>query len=244
MSDAPQQLSPSSADGTSQCSADIAPGTDEARDQPKSKIDRRLDLLSLVFNGILSLVTIFLGVIAYWQLKATQTATTTSEEALRVSRETYLLNQHTLQISERAWVLPKDASIRGPIELGGLPVAKVTFTNTGHSPALRVKIRHRIAISRSAGVPEMAMPIPPLKGAESIAVIAPEGIFASEIAVDTRLDDAQVSQLNSKEWVITTYGLVTYLDVFDKQHETSFCLMWRNTRGGAMSPCDKWNEAN
>jgi len=88
------------------------------------------------------------------------------------------------------------------------------------------------------------MPDIKINGAESLAVMGPDAVTSSQIALGAPLTKEDVTHLKRKEWVSVTYGVLTYTDVFDAAHETRFCLIWRDITGRALSPCDKWNEAN
>jgi hypothetical protein len=88
------------------------------------------------------------------------------------------------------------------------------------------------------------MPEIKAKGAESITVMGPDAVTSSVIVHGAPLSKEEVVHLKNKEWVILTYGVISYFDTFEAQHETRFCLIWRDISGGALSPCGKWNEAN
>lgn len=197
-----------------------------------------------VFTGVLTFIAVFQLIASQEATKAANEAVKISEESLRVSQESYRVSEQTMKLAERAWVMAKDASIIGPIEVGKTPTVKVTFHNSGRSPALKTKMRHSITVLHMNNVPDLAMPDIKIKGEESITVMGPDSIASSEIALDTPLSKEAVLHLKHKEWVIMTYGLVTYFDTFEAKHETRFCLIWRNIEGGALSPCDKWNDAN
>ena len=234
-----------------QASREEAPPLPTLPEPRRPSILQWLNLIVGDSNRWIAIFTLLLLVVTYFQLIASQEATKiatgalkVSEESLRVSQESYQISEQTLKLAERAWVMVKDASIIGPIAEGKIPITKVTFQNNGRSPALKTKMRHGITILHMSNLPDLEMPDIKVDGAESIGVMGPDAITSSEIALSVRLTKEDVLHLKRKEWVIMTYGYITYLDTFDAKHETRFCLLWRNIAGGALSPCDKWNEAN
>jgi hypothetical protein len=80
--------------------------------------------------------------------------------------------------------------------------------------------------------------------AESVGVIGPGSVVSQAVSLGAPLTDVQGIHLERKDWFIVTLGVVTYLDTFGNSHETTLCLIWRDTSRESMSPCEKWNDAN
>jgi hypothetical protein len=148
------------------------------------------------------------------------------------------------RMTERAWVTVKDARIIGPIEMNSTPRVNVTYHNSGPTPALRAKVIHNITILKSNKLPDGPMPTVIARDEESVAVFGPGALLSSRTSLVRPLSKDDVIHLNSKEWIIVTFGAVTYVDTFDQEHETRFCLVWRDTTHEALTSCDRWNEAN
>ena len=155
----------------------------------------------------------------------------------------YMLRS-THQTAERAWVTVQDANIVGPLIANNIPRMKITFQNSGRSPALATHIRLLMTVWTSNKLPEGEMPPILTTDAESVGVIGPGAVISQALALKTPLSEEQGVHLERKDWFIVTFGVVSYSDIFGDSHETKLCLLWRDTSTGSLSPCEKWNEAN
>jgi hypothetical protein len=208
------------------------------RGKPKHSRLKTLTCLNVTFNGILAFTTILLMISAVYQAWLMNRQWDTMERTLEMSDK-------TMKIDERAWVTPKEAKIRLPIAAGLVPMIRVVYQNTGRSPSRETKVRHSITVLMANRIPNEKMPdMQSVADDETIALIGPQVTHRTEVLLKRPLTEKDIAHLNSKEWLLMTYGLVTYLDIFDIKHETTFCFIVRDLYEEDLSPCDKWNDAN
>jgi hypothetical protein len=154
-----------------------------------------------------------------------------------------LMLKRAHQTAERAWVKVQDATIVGPLVQHNVPRATILFHNTGRSPALTTSVRLVMTVWTSNKLPDWDRPPKLTTDAEHIGVMDPGSVVSQPLALITPLTDEQGMHLERKDWFIVILGVVSYRDIFDNQHETTLCLIWRDTTNEHLSPCEKWNEA-
>ena len=167
----------------------------------------------VVFTGVLTIATIL-----QWQTTITNHRTT-----------------------ERAWVTIKAAQAKPPIATGQIQEVAIELHNSGHSPALRSKIRHMVSIKDK--LPDGPMPPIMVTSNENHGVIGPETSMVAHFT-PTNLTNELIALLKSGKVYLFTFGTVNYFDIFDTEHETQFCFFIQNVDKIDMSPCGQWNEAN
>jgi hypothetical protein len=150
----------------------------------------------------------------------------------------------TDQTSERARVTVRGATIVGPLIQHNVPRATILLHNSGRSPALTTQIRLVMTVWTSNKFLDWEMRRKLTTVAESVGVIGPGSVVSQAVSLGAPLTDVQGIHLERKDWFIVTLGVVTYLDTFGNSHETTLCLIWRDTSRESMSPCEKWNDAN
>ena len=148
------------------------------------------------------------------------------------------------QTTERAWVTVQDATIVGPLIANNVPRVKMIFQNSGRSPALNTTIRLLMTVWTSNKLPEGEMPPILTTDAENVGAIGPGSVVSQALSLKTPLSEEQGVHLERKDWFIVTLGVVSYVDIFGDPHETTLCLLWRDTSTENLSPCEKWNEVN
>lgn len=156
---------------------------------------------NIIFNGILALTTVFLGCIAYQQLKSSN-------------------------LDQRAWVGPTSFIHPGGgavyFREGSQPSFGVVITNNGKTPArnIRVKIQRN---TFPKGTPFDAKYFDE-GGPESTAVLFPNQTFNLTTGSEARpLTARLVEMITTEEFILYVYGMVTYEDVFGVKHRTTFC---------------------
>jgi hypothetical protein len=155
-----------------------------------------------------------------------------------------LMLKRAHQTAERAWVKVQDATIVGPLVQHNVPKATILFHNTGRSPALTTTLRLVMTVWTSNKLPDWEKPPNLTTDAERIGVIDSGSVVSRPLSLMTPLTDEQGMHLERKDWFIVILGVLSYLDIFDNQHETKLCLIWRDTSNEHLSPCEKWNEAD
>lgn len=155
-----------------------------------------------------------------------------------------LIRERISQPADRAKVIVQEATIVGPLVQHNVPTATVLLTNTGHSPAFMTKARLVMTVWTSDTFPDWNMPLKLDSDAHNIGEIAPEAVVPQTISLITPLTDLQGMHLERKDWFIVILGVISYKDTFDTLHETTLCLIWRDTSTEHLSPCEKWNETD
>jgi len=148
----------------------------------------------------------------------------------------------TQQTSERARVTVQDATIVGPLIQHNVPRATILFQNNGCSPALSTSIRLGTTVWNSNKSPDRPPPL--ATDVEHVGEIGPGSVVSQAVSLRSPLTDVQGIHLERKDWVIMTFGVVSYFDIFGKSHETNLCFIWRDTSQERMSPCEKWSDAD
>jgi hypothetical protein len=230
-------------------STHATPISQQNKPTPKEPFYKRLTFWNVVFAFALTVTTICLAFIAYWQYEATSTATQTSQEALRLSQESYQISERSLKVSEealhkseRAWLTPKQIRLMSPLAVGSEFVVAIEVQNSGHSPALKVFITHNLSAWEK--LPDGPMPKMKVPGLRSQAVIGPNTTMTSSLRYPKKITDADMALLQSGKISLVTYGEIKYRDIFDMQHRTIFCYQLLDIKGIDLSSCDRWNHAD
>lgn len=155
-----------------------------------------------------------------------------------------LIREKPLQSADRAKVNVQEATIIGPLVQHNVPTATVLLKNTGRSAALTTKARLVMTVWTADTFPDWDMPLQLTTDAETIGEIDPGSVVPRTVSLITPLTDVQGMHLERKDWFIVILGIVSYVDVSDKDHKTQLCLIWRDTATQHLSPCEKWNEAD
>jgi hypothetical protein len=150
----------------------------------------------------------------------------------------------THQATDRARVEVQEATIVGPLIQHNVPTATILLKNTGHSPALTTKIRLVMTVWTSNKLPDWNMPLKLTTDAETIREIGAGSVVPQTVSLIAPLTDVQGMHLERKDWLIMILGIVSYIDIFSNPHETTLCLIWRDTSTQHLSRCEKWNEAD
>jgi hypothetical protein len=140
---------------------------------------------------------------------------------------------NAMKVDQRAWVTVSD--VIPTRQKDGSSIIRVTFKNTGKTPATDFTIRavrDPIARRGTPSAPEGNLP--------GIGIIAPEGTYHSNMTV-ARDYDWKINDL-------FIHGTVGYKSVFKGTHWTRFCYHAIMTSDGkeieGFAPCDFWNEVD
>lgn len=88
------------------------------------------------------------------------------------------------------------------------------------------------------------MPLQLTNDVQSLGDIIPGATVSHTVSLIAPLTDVQGMHLERKDWFIVILGIVAYHDMTGTPHETTLCLIWRDTSKENLNPCEKWNEAN
>jgi len=186
----------------------------------------------VLFTFVLAISTIFL-----WRdtrglrLMANQQSTDMKESlniakaAADTAKRTVDAMEATAELQLRAYVFVEADAIRS-VEDGKIPASTTLIKNTGLTPAYDVKHWGGISIVKNGDEP------PDFSDAENEfegpVQIAPNGELIVNNIYDKKLTESDIKNLKSKECVIYVYGRITYTDIFNKPHWTTY----RTTQDG------------
>ena len=163
--------------------------------------------ITIAINAIIALAAVMTFLAISWQLKGAR---------------------QSLRLDQRAWVTVN-------LLPSGLPEANKPFIlrlriiNTGKTFARSVKIRSIIrAFPKDQPAPDFdAIEAAEQKKGQSIALLPPNATYGSETTSGNPLASELADRVRSGETRIFVFGKVTYTDVFDYQHWTTFCSVMK-----------------
>ena len=147
--------------------------------------------------------------------------------------------QEALRLEQRAWVTVAGADFPKLLEAGRFLRIRVTFENTGRTPAKNVTAETTIASVREGG----KLTFRGEGGLDSLShgLIPPNAKFFSDILSKDQLDNVTINLINANKLEIYVYGIAKYEDIFRIKHWTKYCykLLPGDTIGGI---CTEHNE--
>lgn len=134
------------------------------------------------------------------------------------------ISQNQFINENRSWLCIK-SGVHEELSEGKSLKAEITLINAGKSPARDVRLKYTIGL-RSQPVPNPMTMGAYLDNEPSVGVVAPESepkfFPGKEGYMLTKQDVALLSQRKIK---LYTWGTIDYVDIFDKQRHTEFCLV-------------------
>jgi hypothetical protein len=182
------------------------------------------------------------------QAELTEKARVSSEESSKQAFQATIDNFHHEQ---RAWVGPIEMGINEPpIHVGSRLVATIVLTNSGKTPALNVSTLAAIAFwdkrlpvdphfkIDNTDQPSNSVIQPGMK--ETITTLPISSPLNSGAGVVGTND---LAEIESGESIVYVFGRITYRDVFQKEHRTTFCgFLNRNLT--TLRACKTYNQAD
>jgi hypothetical protein len=135
--------------------------------------------------------------------------------------------RNTAHLDQRAWV--------GPMKIDGkLPEPNLEFVvsihveNSGKTFARKVAVQWHIREAAKPSAPDFDKEMIPTGGTvNSIGLLPPHGTYYIKAGGDLKPDEVTVGRIKSGESRVFVFGKITYLDVFDCPHWTTFCYVLR-----------------
>ena len=144
----------------------------------------------------------------------------------------------------RASITVQRATIAGPLVQHNVPTATILLKNTGSSTARAIKARLVMTVWTAPTLPDWEMPLQLTHDVQSLGDIEPGSGLSQTVSLVAPLSDIQGIHLERKDWFIVILGVMEHADRAGDVHQTTLCLIWRDTKNETMSPCDKWNKGN
>lgn len=190
-------------------------------------------------NWFMVIVTIILGFSSYLQYRATKNLAVTQTVAYVVPIDSDILDPNETDATGDMKLYTR------PLKAGDLPHLIVKFTNSGATPAL--KVRNSYTARTMVNFPPDNIQIGPVVGVQSNRVIAKDGPLSINTALDTGpLSPKDIKDLNtpitrdSFKLYLVIYGITTYEDIFANERATRFCFYY-NPVLDSMSSCPTHN---
>jgi hypothetical protein len=175
------------------------------------KLEKKLEIAGFILALI---VAIILGFQGYEMLKATKAAEGQISEI-----------QEDRNLDERAWVTESHVGIEQS-QIGDSVYFKLTYENTGRTPALNVESMIGATTSRTNINEQDKFPDPPLNA----GIVRPGGsgfCFTDPIPIA----NVQSIYKGSSSYV---YGTIWYDDIFGKHHWSQYCLQTTSKHAGVL----------
>lgn len=149
----------------------------------------------------------------------------------------------TMRKAERAWVTVKEGQLDAALGQDVHIPTSWIIQNTGHSPARILSISHSVYTSPTLPVGRLADA--PIRKLETKGVLGPETEWTIGTKFDIELPQSDFVAIRNKAGFVISAGKITYLDIFDSQHATTFCFILADPNSTRFSPCNNdWNNAD
>ena len=170
------------------------------------------------------------------------------ERSFEQSKKSLDASMEMLRRDQRAWVGPVKVmpAWRDPtnkpifIKEGFAPQFEVVITNSGKSPAGKVRIWIKFDTIPAARefFPNYGLP-----QKQSVAVIQPQQISSMPVSAPQPISAVGIDNIQSRKSILYLFGKITYEDIFNTQHSTTFCMTLA-TSLDAFNSCDAHNDAD
>lgn len=213
-------------------------------------------ITSLMFDFVVMVAAVVGGYFIYDQLRLMrasnshtlrglefaekQARDSADDDAKRVARE-----EAARRLEHRAWVGANRPSDSFDAPTGDQPLFTITITNTGRTPALGVASIVALQQQDDSFDDRHLLLTLDLKDSHVSDQISES--FSGTILPDMNVA-LKIPPMNTKgaprdprKWTTYLYGRITYNDVFETSHVTTFCFV---SAGHTSKKCDKYNNAN
>jgi hypothetical protein len=174
--------------------------------------------LIAAFTGITAIATFGYACLVWGQLSIMGRQLGIMDEQLREMRASAHLEQ-------RAWVFCEGVKCRHPIATGGQVNIDLTYTNSGKTPANKVRINCDIVIEAKNYAVESYVRTGKTTFPTEVDIerfIAPNTTRNAPHDFTLPFTDEVVAQIRSGAFVVYVFGDITYDDVFGERHQTLY----------------------
>jgi hypothetical protein len=179
----------------------------------------------LAFSSICTLgAVIYQGLVAKSQWAEMKRTSEASEKAAKAAENSIAQARVTARLDQRAWVSTMTIT-------GSVPIVDKEFSvdvlikNNGKTFARAVTVNCRIrSVDSNQPPPDFAgIEAEDMGGIPSIALLAPGGQYGSGASNSRKVTQDSVDKFISGKERVFVFGKITYRDVFDCPHWTTFC---------------------
>lgn len=139
----------------------------------------------------------------------------------KISERQWREMQVTRELENRAWLMTKGASM-STLTIGQPMSFAITFRNSGRSPAIDARVNLVVEVRDSDTGTSERYQHKALAG----AVIGPREEGNTFKHSDFALDQKTYDLLSSRKKILYIEGTIEYKDIFEVQHQTTFCLKY------------------
>jgi hypothetical protein len=171
--------------------------------------------------------------------KSSDASTTAS---LKLTREGLRMTRETDEVSRRAWLTVKTATLAKPLARGEAPVVLLEIINSGKSPALDVILAGSV-FSRAA-LPLQDVPREIIGPDSSRMAIGPDAMIIIPMTASEPISEQeQIDAIRYGPWRLYARGVIAYLDALRTPHKTTFCFRLKGDDfdRGVMGACERGN---
>lgn len=186
--------------------------------------------ITLLFSAVIA-VSAFMtflaiciqGLIFNGQLGEMKKSTDAATKAAKAAEDSVTFARESAHLDQRAWVGPM--GIRGnPPEVNKDFVADVTVKNRGRTFARKVEVKWHVREVPRQQTPDFDNEMDtPSQTSNSVGLMPPDGEYIIKAHGAVRPDQAIVDRIQSGAVRVFIFGKLTYTDVFDCSHWTTFC---------------------
>jgi hypothetical protein len=219
----------------------------EARQERKERRDKkrlRVEIATLAVLSVYTIVTTGIWLATKSAAKSSATAAeaasksaSAAEGQVQATRESIEATVEQYRLDQRAWIGPTNfilKTMHAPDPISAI----ATIRNNGKTPALKMKVRYFLHASDEAiNVREYAAnPEEKRTGKEiGISTLFPNGEMELNPSTGST-DTLGVQSVQSGRKLLYFFGWISYLDVFNAEHQTRFCAQYRPGTS-SFTPC-------
>jgi hypothetical protein len=173
-----------------------------------------------------------------------------SESQVKATQESIQATVNSFQLDQRAWLGANKIGLVDSIDLGSTIKGLIELTNTGKTPAKKVRTLGAIEVLAKGVVPIPKYQVDHtdqtsysvIQPGMSMTITTPaiKGASGEEFGTTNQTD---LDDLKSGRFIIYIFGEITYEDVFGRPHITKFCgFVNRNLQ--TVRACQTYNDAD
>jgi hypothetical protein len=163
-------------------------------------------------------------------------------ESLRLIREGLRITRETDEVSRRAWLTVKTATLAKPLATGEAPIVLLEIINSGKGPAVDVILAGSV-FSRAALPPnDIAREI--TRPDASRMAIGPDAMIIIPMTASEPISEQeQIDAIQYGPWRLYARGVIAYLDALRTPRKTTFCFRLKSDDfdGRVMGACERGN---
>jgi hypothetical protein len=207
------------------------------------KVSKKAEWAHVFVSAILVVITALILRVYSGQLDQMRKSTKAATAAAKAAKNGIALAKESARLDQRAWVTITQSILYKPLAVGEVPKINMTLTNSGKTPALKVRI---VGVAYVGDSPVSSSNIGHT-GAIKEALIGPGGTISTEReAVEPIRDDDVIQAIKDDTVRLYAMGYISYFDVFNQPHKTNFCIFisgkWLEK--SIMVNCDSGNAAD